>query len=308
MASLLSARTQEAIELRTHCEDAKGALKMTQEMLNEKNEQLKVYEGSVKGNTVSVTRLEKEKHHLEEMLTTINAELSAVRKEKFQISLQYEEVVNGDLRTLKTDCESLSNTVESMTVELTGLRSKNMHVEAEMARQQDELETERTRAKRAQQHSDELDRKYAETSTELTKAMSSIIQLQGMVRYFQQQEEDHSDVAPLTSSSALPSHPSSPESESGNAKADGPLSPSVRSKSAELNSLRRQLQEERILAERLQSDLNTLQREEAALKQQNMISSSRLQAIEAEYKNSQEVIICCSAYMQDSNLQYFCSC
>lgn len=288
-SSQLASRTSEATELRNELNDAKMALQLAQESLAEKNEKLSSYESMNKG-VHSVARLEKEKTYLEETLTSLNNELSSARKDKFQLELRYEELLHGEVRTLRVDCSSLSETVESLTNELTELRGKTMSLEAENAHSNDELQSERTRAARLQRQCDDLEHKYRDTSTELTKAMSSIVQLQGVIRHLQSDEEVLSTQYNANHMSIISAmSPSSPGEVSTDSNGAPLISPSVRGKAAEMAGLRKQLADERALCEKLSDELGLVQKEGVATHQQLVATSARLQAMEADYRSATQV-------------------
>ena len=290
MSGLLSVRTSEATELRNELEHVRGALALAQESLSDKTQKLSAIE-SRGNNAAALSRLEKEKNYLEETLSSLNSELSSARKEKFQISLKYDELVHGELRTLRTDCESLSETVETLTAELTELRGKSMTLESECGRYSDELESSRAKARNLQRQCEESDHKYKETSSELTRAMSTIVQLQGVVRHLQSDEDLMSSqlhTSQLKMSSPGTEDPASP---SGTSVSSGGalISPSVRGKAAEMNSLRKQLADERALTEKLNTELSNLQREGIASRQQQVVGGARSQALETELRSMTQV-------------------
>ena len=78
------------------------------------------------GSEVSISRLEQEKKYLEETLSSLSSQLSTVRKEKFQSELELEKIVNGELKSLRYDCDSLATTVEKLSADLTHQKSLNL--------------------------------------------------------------------------------------------------------------------------------------------------------------------------------------
>lgn len=287
MSSQLSVRTSEGTDLRLQLGDAKSALNLAQESLREKSEKLNGFE-TQNNKAHLVSRLEKEKKYLEETLTSLNNELSSARKDKFQISLQYDELLNNEVRTLRADCDSLSSTVESLTDELTEMRGRSLMLEAECSQIQDELTSERARANSLQRQCEDATSRYSQTSADLTKAMSTVVQLQSVVRHLQSDEEITSTT--YTSQSYLHSgaSPGSPGAQS-DASVAALISPNGRGKTAEINYLKKQLADERGLSEKLTNELRSLQAESIALRQQQQVATSRLHTLESEHRSQSKV-------------------
>jgi chromosome segregation ATPase len=275
----------------------RAELEISQQALGAKSEQLAQIEGRSVGTETAAARLEREKRYLEETLSTLTAELSVARRERREALLQYEELVNGDLRSMQSENIALKSENGRMSEELGQLRSGQIQLDARVRRSEDEAASERAASKQLQKRCDELDAKYAFASSELNKLASANVQMQGMLRYLQEEEETLSSTV-MSSYSMISSGDArvpAPEAVSPTRHADGSppegspavhIASSIRSKTAELASVRRQLQEVSSSKQRLQDAFERAKDEWTASQSQLAVATSRLHALEAEHSSA----------------------
>lgn len=211
--------------------------------------------GRTMGTEGSVGRLEREKKYLEESLGTLTNELSVARKERLHIYMQYEELVNGELKTLQVERDNLSAESSQRNEELTRLQATAMQLESRCRQLEDERDSDRSQCQMLQRRCEDLDLRYSHASAEQSKLASTNVQLQNLLKYLQEDEGTiGSDIATSASQQSRQILGGSDSKNSIVSSAEAAnsivISSSIRGKAVELNTIRKQLQEERATVNR----------------------------------------------------------